>query len=302
MFVLVIALVIDVMKPASLGFTAPAMVAEYGVSKATGSLVLFFALTGTVAGSFLWGVIADICGRNASVLLSAVMFVGTSICGAMPSLAWNIGMCFMMGLAAGGMLPVTYALLAEMMPSRHRGWALILVGGLGTVGGYFAARAWSALLQPTFGWRILWLINLPAGMSLVLIGRFIPESAKSVLARGRVDEAEAEAVMRLFGSRQKKASPQRVLVAPSGYGALTRVRLVGKIAALRCCGLARGLVNFGRLLWLPDDLVAKGYSVGLSSRHLAGSALIACPAVSLVALLYSKWSSQWSLIAMVAVT
>ena len=76
------------------------------------------------------------------------MFVGTSICGAMPSLAWNVGMCFMMGAAAGGMLPVTYALLAEMMPNRHRGWSLVLVGGLGAVGGYFAASGLSALLQP----------------------------------------------------------------------------------------------------------------------------------------------------------
>ena len=30
---------------------------------------------------------------------------------AMPSLAWNIAMCFMMGARPGGMLPVTYALL-----------------------------------------------------------------------------------------------------------------------------------------------------------------------------------------------
>lgn len=300
MFVLVIALVIDVMKPASLGFTVPGMVAEYGVSKATVSLVPFFALMGTVAGSFLWGVIADIYGRKASILLSAVMFVGTSICGAMPSLAWNIGMCFMMGLAAGGMLPVTYALLAEMMPSRHRGWALVLVGGLGAVGGYFAASALSALLQPIFGWRILWLINLPTGVSLVLIGRFIPESAKFLLARGRVHEAEE--VMRLFGSRRETTSPQRVVAASSGYGALTGARLVGKIAALSCCGLAWGLVNFGLLLWLPADLVANGYSVGLSSRLLAESALIACPTVFLGALLYSQWSSKWSLIAMVAVT
>ena len=53
MFVLVIALVIDVMKLASLGFTAPGMVVEYGVSEATVSLVPFFALMGNVAGSFL---------------------------------------------------------------------------------------------------------------------------------------------------------------------------------------------------------------------------------------------------------
>ena len=145
MAVLVIALIIDIMKPASLGFTIPGMVSEYGVPKATASLVPFFALTGTVVGSIVWGVIADIYGRKASILLSAVMFVGTSICGAMPSLYWNIGMCFMMGAAAGGMLPVTYALLAEMMPSKHRGWALVLVGGLGAVGGYFAASGFSAL-------------------------------------------------------------------------------------------------------------------------------------------------------------
>ena len=84
MGVLVIALVIDIMKPASLGFTIPGMINEYGVDKATASLVPFFALIGTVVGSIVWGIIADIYGRKASILLSAVMFVGTSICGAMP--------------------------------------------------------------------------------------------------------------------------------------------------------------------------------------------------------------------------
>ena len=53
MVVLVIALTIDVMKPASLGFTVPGMVAEYGVPKATVSLVPFCALMGTVVGSML---------------------------------------------------------------------------------------------------------------------------------------------------------------------------------------------------------------------------------------------------------
>ncbi|XAP78249.1 MFS transporter [Citromicrobium bathyomarinum] len=124
MTVLVIALIIDVMKPATLGFTIDGMIDEYKVTPAYAALVPFSAIAGTVAGSILWGAIADIYGRKASILLSAVMFVGTSICGAMPSLEWNIFMCFLMGLAAGGMLPVTYALLAETMPVRHRGWAL----------------------------------------------------------------------------------------------------------------------------------------------------------------------------------
>lgn len=299
MIVLVVALVIDVMKPASLGFTVPGMVGEYGVPKSTVSLVPFFALMGTVAGSFLWGVLADIYGRKASILLSAVMFVGTSICGAMPSLAWNIGMCFMMGLAAGGMLPVTYALLAEMMPNRHRAWALVLVGGLGTVGGYFAASGFSALLQPIFGWRILWLLNLPTGLTLILLGGFIPESAKFLLARGRSHEAEE--VMRRFGSHAETPEPESVALAASGYKALTGSRLAFKIAALSICALAWGLINFGLMLWLPADLVAKGYSVGLSSRLLAESALIACPTVFVAALLYSRWSSKWALVVMLGI-
>ena len=48
-------------------------------------------------------------------------------------------MCFLMGAAAGGMLPVAYALLAEIMPTKHRGWCLVLVGGIGAVGGYLAS-------------------------------------------------------------------------------------------------------------------------------------------------------------------
>lgn len=299
MAILVIALVIDVMKPASLGFTVPGMVSEYGVPKKTVSLVPFFALAGTVIGSVLWGWIADIYGRKASILLSAVMFVGTSICGAMPSLAWNIGMCFMMGAAAGGMLPVTYALLAEMMPNRHRGWSLVLVGGLGAVGGYFAASGLSAVLQPIFGWRILWLANLPSGLILVVLGAFIPESAKFLLSRGRAQEAEA--VMRRFGARARHASAA-VIAAKTGSHALSGLKLYGKLSALSMCALTWGLVNFGLLLWLPADLVAKGYSVGVSSRLLAESALIAFPTVFIAALLYSRWSTKWSLVTMIAVT
>lgn len=299
MLVLVIALVVDVMKPAALGFAVPGMKSEYGVAKSTASLVAFFALVGTVVGSVVWGLLADIYGRKATILLSAVFFVGTAICGAMPSLAWNIGMCFMMGAAAGGMLPVTYALLAEMMPTRHRGWALVVVGGLGAVGGYFAASGASALWQATYSWRILFLLNLPTGLLLVLLGVFIPESTKFLIARGRTDEAEA--VMRRFGAtaRRVRAEPDPERTA---YQALTGLHLWGKLCALSLAALCWGLINFGLMLWLPGDLQEKGYSVTIASALLAKSALISFPTVFLCAFLYSRWSTKWSLVTMIAIT
>lgn len=297
MLVLVVALIIDTMKPASLGFTVPGMISEYGVPKETVSLVPFFALIGTVSGSVIWGIFADIYGRKATILLSAVMFVGTSICGAMPSLAWNIGMCFMMGAAAGGMLPVTYALLAEMMPSRHRGWSLVLVGGLGAGGGYFAASGAATELVPTYSWRILWLLNLPTGLTLVLLCMLIPESAKFLAARGRL--AEAQAVMARFGATVHKVRAPRAAAAHgrngAGQGALKGAHLYGKLTALSLTGIAWGLINFGLLLWLPNHFVSKGYSMEVASRLLAESALIAFPTIFAGALLYSLWSTKWAL-------
>jgi putative MFS transporter len=301
MSVLVVALIIDVMKPASLGFTIPGMISEYHKTKATVSLVPFTALVGTVLGSVIWGAIADVYGRKASILLSAVMFVGTSICGAMPSLWWNVGMCFMMGAAAGGMLPVTYALLAEMMPSKHRGWALVLVGGLGAVGGYFAASGFSALLQPIFSWRILWLLNLPTGLTLVLLGTLIPESAKFLLARGRREEAKA--VMGRFGSTARKTRPAEQMALAKGPAvALTGRAFAGKLFALSLAATCYGLINFGLLLWLPADLVARGHSVAVTSKLLAESALIAFPTIFVAAAAYSRLSTKWSVAGSIAVT
>ena len=313
MAVLVIALVIDVMKPAALGFIMPGMVDEYSVPKKTASLVPFFALLGTVTGSVVWGLIADIYGRKASIMLSAVVFVGTSICGAMPSLAWNMGMCFLMGAGAGGMLPVTYALLAETMPSRHRGWALVLVGGLGAVGGYFAASGFSTWLVPLLSWRILWLINLPTGLILIAMGGLIPESAKFLLSRGRREEAQR--IMARFGTRTytlQDAREDEADILSHAYerfgpksasrGSLWSMALVGQTIALSIGAIAWGLVNFGLLLWLPGALVEQGYTMEVSSRLLAESALIAVPTVFICALLYSRWSTRWSLAALMAVT
>jgi putative MFS transporter len=313
MLTLVIALVIDVMKPATLGFTIPGMVREYETTKAHASMVPFMALIGTASGSILWGILADFYGRKAAILLSAVVFIGTSICGAMPSLNWNIGMCFLMGFGAGGMLPVTYALLAEMMPSRHRGWSLVLVGGLGAVGGYFVASGFAATLEPIFSWRILWLMNLPTGLMLLGLGRFIPESAKFLLARGR--KAEAHAVMKRFGTISHKLpegeQDESELISHGHHDPLEVIideaklwtpELIGKTSALTIAALAWGLINFGLLLWMPNDLVSKGYSMAVSSRLLAESALIALPTVFLCTYLYSRWSTKWTLSTFIGLT
>jgi putative MFS transporter len=301
-----VALVIDVMKASSLGFVVPGMRTEYGLSFSAVAVLPFVALIGTTVGSFVWGALADIYGRRAAILLAAVLFMGTSICGAMPSFFWNIVMCFIMGLAAGGMLPVANALLAEILPTKHRGWCLVLLGGIGTIGGYFATSESSALLQPYFGWRIMWLLGFPTGVMLVILSPLLPESARFLLQMGRVDEAEQ--MLARYGSaivpavEKEKRSPIATAPRDASSGRSGIGPLLGLAVALTLAALAWGLVNFGVLLWLPGSLMSAGRSMGAASTLIARSTLIAIPTIALTTYLYTVWSTKRVLVAAIGIT
>jgi putative MFS transporter len=284
------------------------MRAEYHLTFAGVEVLPFAGLLGTAIGSFLWGTLSDFYGRRASILLASVVFMGTAICGAMPAFSWNIAMCFMMGIGAGGMLPVAYALMAEIMPTRHRGWCLVLVGGIGTVGGYFATALLSAWLQPYFGWRIMWLIDLPTALVLIVLSPTLQESARFLQAMGRVKEAQ-ETLAR-FGitlekkkdgtaeSDLEKAPP---LIQPGATPVQFR-EVLWVTSALTLAAVAWGFVNFGVMLWLPGSLVAEGRSMGVASQIIARSSLIAAPTILVAAWLYSAWSTKKTLLLSIGIT
>jgi putative MFS transporter len=308
LFVLGVALIIDVMKPATLGFVLPGMVAEYGIPQARVAWLLICALTGTTIGSVLWGVLADRLGRRAAILLASLMFIGTSICGAMPSFAANLLMCFLMGLAAGGMLPIVYALMAESVPAKSRGFLVVLHGGMGTVGGTLAAAGFAALLEPMFSWRVLWLMNLPTGIVMLVLNRWIPESPRFLLDRGRVDEARA--VLGRYGVsiETQQAAPalrpgsghgERVLRPPRQWSELTALfqrPFLTQTVVVFVYGLAWGVVNWGFISFLPTFLRGAGFGAGAASFLLFLSAIVAIPGTVLVAYAYGRWSSRTSMI------
>lgn len=290
------ALVVDVMKPATIGFAVPGMRVEYHITKETASLFPFSAMMGTTFGSLFWGMLADRLGRRGSILLASLIFVSTGICGCMPAFKWNVIMCFFMGVSAGGMLPIVFALLAEIVPARHRGWLCVLVGGLGSAGGYLAASGAAAWLEPLYTWRVLWLLNIPTGLLVILLSRFIPESPRFLLQQGRVEAAEK--TLAKFGIELVRAQ-----VASQGeavkHSARQLFRKPYAVMTLTVCfyGVAWGLVNWGFLTWLPTILQDYLHLDNkIANRLLAKSALFAVPGSVIVALLYGFWSSKRTMV------
>jgi putative MFS transporter len=307
LFAMSVAVTIDIMKPTALAFVMPGMTLEYGLRSplnpqgaVAAAWVPLSGITGTVLGSFLWGWLGDRIGRRGSILYAGIGFIGTSICGAMPDFWWNVGMCFLMGLCVGGMLPICYALLAETMPARHRGWLMILVGA--DIAGAYVITSWiAAELVPTYSWRILWLIGLPTGLAFILLHRWIPESPRFLWAQGREDEARA--VMAHYGASvviDGGPVPVSDASAGSSWKDLFAGNRLGVSLAVACLAVGSGLVLFGFNLWIPTNLRKLGFAE--ADAMLRNAALIGLPLTAVVAWMYGAWSARRTIILLASVT
>ncbi|MFF6995487.1 MFS transporter [Streptomyces sp. NPDC008313] len=275
--ILSFALMVDQMKPATLAFIEPGMRAEYGLSASRVAWLPAIALTGTVVGSLVWGRAADRVGRRATILTASLLFLGTTVCGAMPTFGGTLVMCFLMGLAAGGMLPVVYALMTETLPPGRRAFVMVMQAGLTTTGGYMAASGLAAVLIPLAGWRVLWFAQLPLVLVLIGLNHWIPESAAYTLSRGRPQPPPMSALLR-------RPHTGRTLIV-SGYA------------------LAWGLVYWGFVTFLPTLLDDSGQHGGMSAATLLFlSSLLSVPTCVIASWLYARWSARGTMVVYAAVT
>jgi EmrB/QacA subfamily drug resistance transporter len=136
-----------------------------------------YMLTSTVTVP-LYGKLGDVYGRKNLFLFAIVVFLlGSALCGAATDMTQLVIFRAIQGIGAGGLFPLSLAVIGNIVPPRDRGrWQ-------GLIGAVFAA---SSILGPAVGgfivdnasWRWVFLVNLPVGgIALAVISITMPRRA-----------------------------------------------------------------------------------------------------------------------------
>ena len=172
------------------GAALPPIAREFGLGPAQSGLLATVGLIGAFAGALVWGTVSDYVGRRTS--FSATIGIFALFTGLVAA-SWNIASLavfrFLSNFGLGGEVPVTATLGAEFSPSRIRG---AMAGNLLTAFpvGLIVAAVLSLSILPTFGWRALFAVGVVPAILLFFVRRYMPESVRFLLSKGRVREAE----------------------------------------------------------------------------------------------------------------
>jgi len=254
-------ILLDGFDTAAIGYIAPSLLKEWGLTKPQLAPVLSAALAGLALGSVTIGPLADRLGRKL-LLCGAVFLFGlasliSSTSGSLNELvAWR----FVTGLGLGGAMPLAVTMANEFAPARRRA---LLTSAMFT--GFPLGAAWggflSAWMIPAWGWRSVLQLGGVLPMCLALIMLFVlPESVQFLVARGRpveriravlsrFSDAVGEATSFVMG--EKAHASKSVEQGKTGVAMiLSRSYVVGSAMLWLTYGM--GIVIFYALInWMP---------------------------------------------------
>jgi AAHS family 4-hydroxybenzoate transporter-like MFS transporter len=247
----------DGFDTAAIGFIAPSLIREWGVTRPALAPVLSAALFGLAAGALAAGPLADRIGRK-KVLVASVLLFGAACTWSSFSadLRQLTILRFVTGLGLGAAMPNAVTLMSEYCPDQRRSTltnAMFCGFPLGAALGGFVA-AW---MIPQWGWRSVLLLGGIAPLLLAaLMLLALPESVRYMIAKGQAAQRVRAALSRISASAAAAhafvmTEKAAVSGASSGLGVvLSRPYLVGSV--MLWLAYFMGLVIFYALInWMP---------------------------------------------------
>jgi MFS transporter, putative metabolite:H+ symporter len=212
----------DAMDFALFGAALPPIAREFGLGPAQSGLLATVGLVGAFLGALFWGTLSDYIGRRTSFQATVGIF---AVFTGLVAISWNVLSLsifrFLSNFGLGGEVPVTATLASEFSPSRIRGRMAGNILAAFPVGLVVAALLSLAII-PTFGWRGLFVVGVVPAVLLFFVRRYMPESVRYLLSKGRIAEAEQtvahieqQALGRALSADEIKALPIKPEVAVS---------------------------------------------------------------------------------------
>jgi EmrB/QacA subfamily drug resistance transporter len=131
-------------------------------------LAYLLAITTLIVGV---GRLGDIIGRRRLFLAGIFLFTTASfLCGVAPALWMLIAARAAQGLGAATMMALTVALVGETVPKAKTGSAMGMLGTMSAIGTTFGPSLGGVLIAG-FGWRTIFLVNVPLGIVAFFIAR-----------------------------------------------------------------------------------------------------------------------------------
>lgn len=181
-----ITVVMDGFDVQSMGYVAPAIIADWGVSKAELGPVFGAGLFGMLVGSLTLSVLADKIGRRPVLIWATVFFALCMLVTAHVTTIPQLQIIrFVTGLGLGAIMPNAMALAGEFSPKNKRVTLMMLVSCGYTVGAVLGGLL-SAWMIPAWGWKsVFYLGGVFPLLMAVLMYFFVPESMQFLVVKGR---------------------------------------------------------------------------------------------------------------------
>ena len=183
-------IMLDATDFAIFGAALPPIAREFGLGPAQAGLLATAGLIGAFLGALFWGTLSDYIGRRTSFQATVGLFaVFTGLVAASWNIASLVVFRFLSNFGLGGEVPVTLTLSSEYSPGRIRGGMTGNIMAAFPVGLVLAA-ALSLSIIPNWGWRGLFAVGVIPAALLFFVRRYMPESVRFLLSKGRIEEAE----------------------------------------------------------------------------------------------------------------
>src|SRR5580693_7024695 len=160
-------LFLDGFDTLAIGYVAPSLAKEWGLTKAALGPVFSAGLFGLMIGALLFGPLADRIGRKKIIIFSTLAFgIGTLITSFVNDVNTLLAIRFLTGLGLGGAMPNAIAMTSEFSPRRRRSTMVMIMFCGFSVGAALGGMLAAALI-PAFGWRSVFMVGGVAPLLLV---------------------------------------------------------------------------------------------------------------------------------------